>query len=186
MKKMQRHTVNRFNTAPAFETIYTKAGRGPRLAEPAARKVENTAVGWSAQLKAFALNRPAQRAAGSKVELVGIATLGPLWVCDGYYSELPYVLVLGIAMDHARLSEVRAHDADNPQSQIEVADQYNRGARVANFTAQWIREQGHQAKPHAGPWVGSLSLVPAAIAAGFGELGNHGSIINRDRGHWQQ
>ena len=181
-EKMQRHTVNRFNSAPAFETIYTKAERGPRLAEPAPSKIEKSATQWSADLRAFALNRPALRAAGSEAELAGIAVMDPLWVYEGQGSGLPHVLVLGIAMEHARLSEVCAHDADNLHSQIEVADQYNRGARVANFSAQWIRAQGYQAKPHAGPWVGSLSLVPAAIAAGFGELGKHGSIINRTLG----
>ena len=181
-EKIQRYTVDRFNNAPAFETIYTKADRGPRLDAPAPLSIEKSAAQWTIELKAFALNRPALRAAGSEAELAGVAEMNPLWVYQGYASDLPHLLLLAIKMDHALLSEVCAHDAANLASQIEVADQYNRGARAANFTAQWIRAQGFQAKPHAGPWVGSLSLVPAALAAGFGELGKHGSIINRELG----
>lgn len=96
-EKMQRHTVDRFNSAPAFETIYTKADRGPRLDPPAPQKVAKTAAQWSGLLKACALNRPALRRAGSEAELAerwGLrlkdAKLGALrsrqmgvgWCCD--------------------------------------------------------------------------------------------------------
>ncbi len=37
-------------------------------------------------------------------------------------------------------------------------------------------------KPHAGPWVGNLNLIPAAMTAGLGEPGKHGSMINREYG----
>jgi epoxyqueuosine reductase len=102
-------------------------------------------------------------------------------VYEGFESTLPNLIVIGNAMDHARLSKVPS-SADDPEGQLEVCDQYNRGARVVNWLAHWIRAQGYQAKPHAGPWVGSLNLLPAAIASGFGELGKHGSLINREYG----
>jgi epoxyqueuosine reductase len=79
-------------------------------------------------------------------------------------------------------SRVVPSSAEDPEGQLEVCDQYNRGARVVNWLAHWIRAQGYEAKPHAGPWVGSLNLLPAAIACGFGELGKHGSLINREYG----
>ena len=41
---------------------------------------------------------------------------------------------------------------------------------------------GHNATPHHGPDAESLLMIPAAISAGFGELGKHGSIINRKFG----
>jgi epoxyqueuosine reductase len=104
--------------------------------------------------------------------------LDPSWVYEGYDCDLPHVIVLGVAMDHARLSKLPG-DSEQVEGQLEVADQYNRGARVSNYLAEWIRSHGYEARPHAGPWVGSLNLVPAALAAGFGELGCHGSIINR-------
>ncbi|MBI1830913.1 MAG: 4Fe-4S dicluster domain-containing protein, partial [Planctomycetes bacterium] len=35
---------------------------------------------------------------------------------------------------------------------------------------------------HYGPMAAALNMIPAALAAGFGELGKHGSIINRTLG----
>ena len=64
-EKMQRHTVNRFNSASAFETIYTKADRGPRLDPAAPQKVGTSAAQWTDELRAFALNRPAMRNPGA-------------------------------------------------------------------------------------------------------------------------
>ena len=184
---LQRATVERFNSVKVYHDVYAHADRGPRkLADPAAQKVPAAPAEWSARLKAFVCNAPGARAegtpgAGSEAELVGIAAMNPQWVYAGHDAALPHVVMMGLVMDHQRLSEVPS-SAANPEGQLEVADQYNRGARVANLTAQWIRAQGYQAVPHAGPWVGSLNLVPFAIAAGFGELGNHGSIINRTHG----
>jgi epoxyqueuosine reductase len=46
----------------------------------------------------------------------------------------------------------------------------------------WIRSQGYNAKPYPGPSANALALIPPAIAAGLGELGKHGSLINRHFG----
>ena len=81
-------------------------------------------------------------------------------------------------MDHAELSEV----APSPRSVIEVMRQYNTGTRAAKALADWIRRQGHHAAGHGGPIAGSFTMIPAALACGFGELGKHGSIINRTYG----
>ena len=184
---LQRATVERFNGVKVYHDVYANADRGPRkLPEPAPVRAEATPGEFTRRLKAFVLNRPAARpadqaASGSEAELVGIAAMNPLWAYEGHDASLPHVVVMGLAMDHARLSEVPS-TAEHPEGQLEVADQYNRGARAANLSAAWIRALGYQARPHAGPWVGSLNLVPFAIAAGFGELGKHGSIINREHG----
>ena len=74
-------------------------------------------------------------------------------------------------MDHAELAT-----APEPASVIEVMRQYNRGTRAL---ADWILGQGWQAEAHGGPQAGPVLLIPAALACGFGELGKHGSIINR-------
>ncbi len=48
--------------------------------------------------------------------------------------------------------------------------------------ADWILGQGHAALPHGSPQAGPALMIPAALQAGFGELGKHGSIINRRHG----
>ena len=177
----------RFSSVEAYREVYANADRGPhKLPDPAAERTEDSAEKWTHRVKAFALNKPGARPAdypglGSEAELVGVANIDPTWVYEGFESTLPHLVVIGNAMDHARLSRVPS-SAEDPEGQLEVCDQYNRGARVANWLAHWIRSQGYQAKPHAGPWVGSLNLLPAAIACGFGELGKHGSLINREYG----
>ena len=67
-------------------------------------------------------------------------------------------------------------------SVIEVMAQYNRGVRAAKALAGFIRGHGYDAEGHGGPIAGPFTMVPAALAAGLGELGKHGSIINRQFG----
>ena len=57
--------------------------------------------------------------------------------------------------------------------------QYNRGTRAARAVANFIQSQGYDAHPHGGPMAGPMLLIPPAIEAGLGELGKHGSMINR-------
>lgn len=177
----------RFASVQAYNDVYANADRGPhKLPDPAAERRVASADSWTTQVRNFVLNHPGARpagypGAGSEAELVGIARIDPDWVYEGFECKLPNLVVVGNVMDHARLSRVPS-SADDPEGQLEVCDQYNRGARVVNWLAHWIRSQGYEARPHAGPWVGSLNLLPAAIACGFGELGKHGSLINRHYG----
>jgi epoxyqueuosine reductase QueG len=46
----------------------------------------------------------------------------------------------------------------------------------------WIRDRGHAAEAKTGPMTEDVLMTPAAIAAGLGELGKHGSLINREFG----
>ena len=48
--------------------------------------------------------------------------------------------------------------------------------------ANWIRAQGWHASAACGPFASPVLMIPPALAAGFGELGKHGSIINRTLG----
>lgn len=45
-----------------------------------------------------------------------------------------------------------------------------------------LRSEGWEAEPVMGPMTGALAMIPPALACGFGELGKHGSIIDRDMG----
>jgi epoxyqueuosine reductase len=182
LKKTQGHpfgplqdaVVGRYNAVPQLHAVYANADRGPRFDPgPASPKIEKPAEEWTRAVKAFALEHEA--------DLAGIANAREEWFYEGYGCDLPYIIVFGLAMDHGMLSE-QPSTHDNPIAQVEVGNQYNRGARVAARTAKWILEQGWHARIHAGPWVHGLNLVPAAIAAGMGELGKHGSLINRQFG----
>jgi ferredoxin len=171
----QKRIVDRFQSVPAFRAEYSDGDRGPREPNPVApQRTSGTAEERTDAMKAFALAHEA--------DLVGVAALDPRWIFEGYEVPAhPFVVVFGVAMDHSQLSQAPA-TYDKPAGALEVAVQYNRGARVAMHVANWIRGQGFHATPHQGPWAGSLSMLPAALACGFGELGKHGSIINRQLG----
>lgn len=173
--RIQQWMVDRFNRVPAYNDVYAKGDRGPRKPDNVANvRREKPAQQWTEEAKEFAFRHDA--------DLAGIAALDPEWTyeeCEPY--ELPWIVVLGVAMDHAALAQSPPSDSDTA-SALEVATQYNRGARAAAMLGNWIRQQGYSAHAHAGPWAGSLTLIPAALACGFGELGKHGSIINRQLG----
>lgn len=56
------------------------------------------------------------------------------------------------------------------------------GARAASKLRNYILEQGYPATDYPGPYADAINLIPAAIAAGMGELGKHGSLIHRTIG----
>jgi ferredoxin len=172
---IQNWMVERFNRVPDFKRVYAEGDRGPRELNPSAEEQkEDSAQNWTDKVKTFALQNDA--------DLVGIAKMDPDWLYDDCPAETdPWIIVLGVEMDHARLAQAPSSDTDTASAH-EVSVQYNRGARAAGHLANWIRDQGYQSQPHAGPWAGPATLTPAAIACGFGELGKHGNIINHEYG----
>lgn len=172
--RLQDAVVARYNSVPQLHRVYAHADRGPRPRPFGGGPSEHRSPArWTELVKAHAL--------ANEADQVGIARVDPTWIYEGHSTDLPYVIVFALAMDHAMLSQ-QPSTFDNPIAQVEVANQYNRGARVAARIADWLIERGFQARMHAGPWVHALNLVPAAIAAGMGELGKHGSLINRSLG----
>jgi Pyruvate/2-oxoacid:ferredoxin oxidoreductase delta subunit len=115
------------------------------------------------------------RAAGA--HLVGFVQPRPEWVFEGYTFDYPWIVMIGVRMDPEKMKLAPATPAA-----IEVASRYTQGWAVARETSNWIRQQGWRAQPHSGPEAGALLSIPAAIEAGFGQLGKHGSIINREVG----
>jgi NAD-dependent dihydropyrimidine dehydrogenase PreA subunit len=184
----QQAVIDRFTEVPVLHSVYAEADRGPRQPAPvAASRVSWDAAKTTRAVKAFVRNEPGSRppeypCVGSEAELVGCVALNSDWLYEGHSSDLPHLIVLGVAMDHERLRQLPGDGVQQFEGQLEVADQYNRGARVAAWLSQWLRSHGFRTRIHAGPWVGSLNMLPAALAAGFGELGKHGSIINRELG----
>lgn len=168
---LQDWMVANFNRHPELENIYRNGDRGPRHLDPVApHATQASAADLTQQLKAFALSHDA--------DLIGITPYQQIWTFEGYPEiQEQWVVMLGVAMDHERLDTAPAV----PSAQ-EVADKYNRGVRVAATVSNWIHSMGYPATTHGGPWAGPFNLIPAALACGFGELGKHGSIINRTYG----
>lgn len=154
-------------------TYSPKAPRGPKPVEQEPQQVQKDAAGWTADIKKFALENEA--------DMVGIVPMKPEYVYEGYEINEPWIIMIGVAMDHERLNAA-PDTLDEPTSAVEVGEQYNRAARVSRNLTNYIMEQGHYAKAYAGPYASALLMIPPAIAAGFGELGKHGSMINRQYG----
>lgn len=164
--RVQKHVNDSYEAHPKLAGAFSGPERRVPPAPIAAERRVDTPENWSRRVKEFALAHQA--------DIVGSARVNPLWVFEGAKAHLPFVVVLGVTMEHAELAK-----APSVESPAEVAKQYNRGTRAAKSLADFIRTQGYDAEGHGGPGAGPLQLVPAALAAGFGELGKHGSIINR-------
>lgn len=156
---------------------------------PVANEAEkDTPNSWSARVKEEALKHP-------YCDVVGIAKLEKDLVFDrewklGEVTE-PWIIVLGNAMDYDKLSKNLAKDDGKKRpfwrnkflpEVREVLSTYLRSQRAAFKLASWIRAKGHQATGHGGPKGAPINTLHAAIRAGLGELGKHGSIINDELG----
>jgi epoxyqueuosine reductase QueG len=135
--------------------------------------IKKSAEKWVSAIKEFTLCHEGDD--------VRITKMDPLYIYKGYEIDEPWVIIIGVTMDHAELDKVPA-SLENPESPVEVARQYNRAARVCRELANFILAQGYTAKPWAGPFASALSMVPAAIDSGKGTLGKHGSLIHGEFG----
>ena len=130
---------------------------------------QHDAAEWTALVKAAAIDAGA--------DAVGITQVRDEWIYEGHAVAQQWAIMLCVAHDWEAL-----RTAPEDTAAAEVIRQYGRGMRVAKSVAGAIRIRGHDAAPHGGPMAYPMLLVPAAIAAGLGELGKHGSIIHRRLG----
>jgi ferredoxin len=148
-------------------------GRGPDTVPRASEQVTKSAQDWTDEIKAFAL--------ANESDLAGIATLDPMWVYEGYEIAEPTVVMVAVEMEYAELAEAPP-SIENPRAAVVVAKEYNRAARACRKLRNYILERGYAARAYQGPYATALNMLPAAIAAGLGELGKHGSLINSTYG----
>lgn len=134
-----------------------------------AESLQQSAEDWSEQLKAHAEI--------CDFELFGITAFNPQWSYEGYDLTRKWAIMLGVAHDYELIKT-----APDIIAGAEVIRQYGRASKASKDIATWIRERGWDADPYDGPWSGPMLMVPHAIEAGLGELGKHGSIINKDYG----
>jgi epoxyqueuosine reductase len=135
----------------------------------APERVEDTAENWVQRIREFSL--------ANEADEVGFTELKQEWVYEGFEIKQKWIIVLGVTEGYQAVASAPAHESNR-----EVLDQYNRGHRAAMKLADWLREQGWAAECHQAFIASPVAMIPAAIAAGFGELGKHGSIINRKHG----
>ncbi len=148
-------------------------GRGPKPVAQADVKTKKPTGEWAELVKQFALE--------NEGDVVGITPMDPMYVYEGYTLEDPWIIIIAVAMDHDELNQAPA-SFENPTAGAVVAKEYNRASRVSRELANFILNQGHYAKAWPGPYASALSMMPAAIAAGIGQLGKHGSLINKTYG----
>jgi epoxyqueuosine reductase len=152
------------------ETTQMQDRRGPaELGPVAAEQAQDTPSNWSRRVRDFAL--------AHESDLAGIARIRDDWIFEGREVREKWIIVLGFAMDQRELAKGPPR-AEDVSSADEVSRQYNRAARAAKALANWIRGQGWPAEARTGPWAGDMLMIPAAIEAGLGQLGKHGSVIN--------
>lgn len=160
-------------SADHAEMAQARAKRQKVMDEPltalAAEPAHMSAEEWTRLVKDAALQAGA--------DLVGVTRMRPEWVFDGYAVKHEWIVMLAVAHDFEQLSK-----APEPPSAVEVVTQYARGNMIAKQVASAIRRRGHEASAHGGPLAGPMVLIPPAIECGFGELGKHGSLINRKLG----
>lgn len=159
--------------SPAIRDVYMDIeNRAPPVLDAVAgERVQDSAERWTEKVKDFVL--------AHEGELVGVTALRAEWFYEGTpVPELPWVVMIGATMDYERMQHVPPSTED-PVCAIEVGRIYNKVDRVAGRLANWIRTQGWYAESQGGPFCGQMTLIPPAIECGFGELGKHGSLINR-------
>jgi hypothetical protein len=131
--------------------------------------VERSPEDWTRALQDFATT--------ADFEMVGVAEMNPDWVFEGAEVREARIVMIGVAHDYDAIAA-----APEAPAGAEVVRQYGRAAGASKAVAGWLRAQGWPAEPVTGPMSGRLTMIPAALASGFGELGKHGSIINAEYG----
>jgi len=136
----------------------------------AAQAEDKSAAAWTAEVKALAL------AAGA--DDVGVCEFrDDWWFRDRPKPQGRWAIVLAF---HQSWDEMIK--APDEAAYIEVMKQYGRAGTSAKRLANAIRELGFAADAKTGPMIDDVLMIPAAIAAGLGELGKHGSLIHKAYG----
>ncbi len=147
--------------------------RGPEPCPIAPQRVVADASTLKQRIKTFALDHEA--------DLIGVTAMKPEYIFDGYTITDPTVIILGFQHHYESLSRMPPR-AEDLSAYHDLHRQYNRGARAAKKLTNFIRGMGYNATAYPGPMADALSMIPPAIEAGMGELGKHGSLINRQFG----
>ena len=109
-------------------------------------------------------------------DLVGVTPLDPKYVYKGHDLPHRFAVVIACAMDMDEILQV-----PRIESNAEYLRIYDRCSSIAVEMARMLRERGYPARAHTVRQE-DVAMIPLAQAAGIGELGKHGSLINREMG----
>jgi len=116
-----------------------------------------------------------QKALGLGASVVGCARLTPIMVAEGVELPHDYIFCFVVGEDYGVV-------LNGPRAiETESTSVYVRCAEIATEMAQHIRAMGYPAVAHHNGGDDIMGL-PALWAAGFGELGKHGSLIHPELG----
>ncbi len=110
-------------------------------------------------------------------DMVGITRVDPFYVYDGFDLTDDYAVVAAIAMDY----EGEILQVPRRESHVEYLRIYDALSDLTVKLAAEIRAEGFSARAHT-VRDEQLAMLPHAHKAGLGELGKHGSLINRELG----
>ncbi len=170
---------------PVMYYFYEQSKKNPELAEArkyrqktaaipdsdiAQHSVDKPSTEWTKLLKAEALRIGADD--------VGICEWRQEWsFADRPAPKGKWAIVMAFEHEYPNLDS-----APSEAAYMEVMRQYARAGQTSKNLANWIREQGHFAAAKTGPMTDDVLMIPAAIEAGLGELGKHGSMIHKTFG----
>jgi ferredoxin len=108
--------------------------------------------------------------------MVGITRVDPFHVYKGSDLTHQYGVVIAVPMEYDEMKY-----GATERHVREVIKIYAVAGRMAVDLARFIRARGYPARAHTLRFE-QLSMLPHAHAAGLGELGKHGSLINKELG----
>ena len=111
---------------------------------------------------------------------IGICKVRPEWILEGEEVPERYAIIIASRMNYYGMR--RSLAGDFMSSVKEVMDIYIQGHRRSLQMVSWIQEQGWPARGYGNADSTPMLIIPAAIEAGLGELGKHGSLINKELG----
>jgi formate hydrogenlyase subunit 6/NADH:ubiquinone oxidoreductase subunit I len=106
----------------------------------------------------------------------GITLVDQKYVYKGHDVPHKYAILMAVPMDY---DEIKYGATETHVK--EVLKIYAEAGHTAVNLAEYIRARGYPARAHSIRFE-QLMMLPHAIAAGLGELGRHGSLINRELG----
>lgn len=105
-------------------------------------------------------------------DIVGVTRLQPRFIDQGDELDFPWIIAIGIHEDYGEV--LKGPDAVGNEAQRA----YYGCAAVATSLGAHIRDLGYRALAHHNGG-SEIQAIPTLYEAGFGELGKHGSLINR-------
>ncbi|WP_050930142.1 4Fe-4S dicluster domain-containing protein [Aestuariivita boseongensis] len=169
--KMQDYFYMRSSGVPEFGEARERRRQINEAPLPPVAPVaaDHSPVEWTALLDQFV--------AAGDCEMVGVAEMNSDWAYAGQEVSQSRVVVVGVQHDYDNIKT-----APEDAAGMEVLMQYTRAGAAAKKITGWLHEKGWAAEAVTGPLTGTITLIPPALACGFGELGKHGSIINPEFG----